>query len=124
MDVAQPRDEELMSRLVARHMKRRVLLGQPRQAGRDLLFVAAGFGKDRERVNRVGQVEPGQSAAVFGSQCVTRVSALQLGHGDDVARAGLGGLHLLLAAREEELAHALVAAPAHVGQVLVGLDAP
>ncbi len=52
MDVAQPRDDQLMGLLHPLDMQRRILLGKARQSARDLLLVAAGLGGDGEAVRR------------------------------------------------------------------------
>ncbi len=52
MDVAQPRDDQLMGLLHPLHVERRILLGEARQPARDLLLVASGLGGDGEAVRR------------------------------------------------------------------------
>ncbi len=123
MDVAQPRDDQLLGLLHALDVKSRVFFGKAREAARDLLLVAASLGGDREAVRGGGQVKGRKWAAVLcRPQGVPRKRVRQLGHGADVAGVDLGRRHVLLAARVEDLGQALVAAAVEVRQVLIRLD--
>src|SRR5215472_12705109 len=72
VNVAQPRDDELVRLLVSLDVKRRVLLAEACETARDLLLVAAGFGRDGQAVGRAREVEAGQRAAVFLTEGVAR----------------------------------------------------
>src|SRR6266699_1087978 len=123
VDVAQPRDDQLLGLLHALDVKSLVFFGKAREAARDLLLVAASLGGDREAVRGGGQVKGRKWAAVLcRPQGVPRKRVRQLGHGADVAGVDLGRRHVLLAARVEDLGQALVAAAVEVRQVLIRLD--
>ena len=123
VNVAEPRNDELLGLLHPLDMKRRVLFGQACQATGNFLLVAAGLGGDGEAVGRGRQVQRCEWSSVLGrTHGVPGQRVGELGHGADVAGVDLGRGHVVLASRVEDLREALVTAPVQVGQVLVGLD--
>src|SRR5205807_9967458 len=98
----------LMGLLGAVDVERRVLLGETREAGADLLFVAPRPGEDRQRVDGLRQLDPRLRLGRAVADGIAGQGVGELGDGPDVTRAGLGGVGVLLTAGEEERPDALV----------------
>ncbi len=118
---AQAGDHQLLGFLASLDVKRRVFLGEPRQAAGDLLLVASSLGRDGQAVGGSGNVDRGHGTPVLHPQRVARERVGELGRRGDVARVDHGRGDVLLAAGEEDLGKPLLASAAEVGQMGVRL---
>jgi hypothetical protein len=105
------------------HPQGQVLGLGARQAGGQLLLVAAGLGRDRDRQQRVGHGRRRQrDRVVLGAQRVAGGGVGQLGHRTDVAGDHLVGRLLRLAADGQQVADPLVLALGRVEHRGVGQE--
>jgi hypothetical protein len=121
VDVALPANQQLLRLLAPFDPQCGILLGQPGQAGRDLLLVAASLGEDRQAVHRLRHGDLRRGAV--RTQNVPGLRVLELRHARDVTRACLLRVRVLLPLREEQLPHALARVPRRVLDLRVGLQA-
>ena len=109
--------------LIAAEAKRRILLREAPDRGRDLLLVALRLRRDREAHDRLGEPEVGHldRDLLVGEQ-VARLRVLELGDRAEVALAEVERGVVLLALHVEERAHPLLALRAQVDERRVGRD--
>ena len=90
MELAHPVDQRLAGLLVGLDLEGRVLLGEAREARRELLLVGLGLGLDRDRDHRLGELDLLElDRRVGGAEGVAGGGLLEADAGDDVARVAL-----------------------------------
>ena len=109
--------------LVTAEPKRRVLLGEPPDRGRDLLLVALRLRRDREAHHRLreSEVRSLDRDLLVGEE-IAGLRVLQLGDGAEVALAEVERWVVLLPLHFEQRAHALLALRAEVDERRVRRD--
>src|SRR5882762_6206910 len=115
------RDEELLRLRIEVVVDRRILLGDPRQRGRDLVLVATRLGLDRERDRRFGKrdLRERERLPLLGER-VTRLRLLQLLRDADLTWPQRLDVLLRLALEPGDVAHPFPSAVRRIEERRVG----